>query len=179
MVTTQLITAQELWDLGDRIEPSELIEGELKAMVPPGETHGYLQARLSGLLDNYANEAGFGRAYGEIGYVLQRNPDTVLAPDVSIVSKKRLPELQERFLELAQDVAVEIVSPGNAPGEIERKLAIYLEAGVRSVWTVYPKERKVVIHHPDSAPRVVAGNDTLEDADVLPGCSVTLQRVFE
>jgi Uma2 family endonuclease len=178
MVATHTVTAQELWTLGGKIEPSELIEGELKAMVPPGGEHGFVQVRLGGMLDSYAEQSGFGRAFGETGYVLKRNPDTVLAPDLSVVAADRLPADMTRFLELAPDVAVEIVSPGNAPGEIERKLAIYLEAGVQSVWIVYPAERQLVIHRPTTAPRIVTDDQPLEDAEVLPGFSVTLSRVF-
>lgn len=178
MVTTHPITAQQLWELGSTIEPSELIEGEIKTMVPPGGEHGFVQVRLGGMLDAYADQSTFGRAFGEIGYVLKRNPDTVLAPDLSIVSAARLPVDQSRFLELAPDVAVEIVSPGNPPGEIERKIGIYLESGVRSVWVAYPDERQVIIYRPDAAPRVVAGEQQLEDPDVLPGFAVPLSRVF-
>jgi Uma2 family endonuclease len=178
MVATRPITASELWELGSRIEPSELIEGELKTMTPPGAAHGFVQVRLGGMLDAYAEQSGLGRAFGEIGYVLQKDPDTVLAPHLSVVSSDRLPADLTRFLELAPDLAVEIVSPGNAPGEIERKLAIYLEAGVRSVWVVYPIERQIVIHRPNYAPRVIAGNQPLEDPEVLPGFSAQLSRVF-
>jgi Uma2 family endonuclease len=178
MVATHTITAKTLWELGSSIEPSELIEGELKPMVPPGGEHGRLQAGLIVLLGSSVQESGFGEIFGEIGYVLRRNPDTVLAPDISIVAANRLPADDSGFLELAPDLAIEIVSPGNAPGEIERKVAIYLESGVRSVWVVYPAERQVVIHAPHAAPRIVSGDQTLEDPEILPGFSAPLPSVF-
>jgi Uma2 family endonuclease len=130
------------------------------------------------LLGIWAEQADFGQIFGEAGYVLRRNPDTVLAPDVSLVSAERLPADITRFLELAPDIAIEVVSPSNAPGEIERKLAIYLETGVRSVWIVYPGERQIVMRHPGTPPRVYAGDQALEDPDILPGFSAALSRVF-
>jgi Uma2 family endonuclease len=178
MTATHTITAYELWELGSKIEPSELIEGELREMTPPGGEHGRLQARFAMLLSIWAERAAFGQVFGEVGYILKRNPDTVLAPDVSLVSTERLPADISRFLELAPDVAIEVVSPSNAPGEIERKLAIYLETGVRSVWIVYPAEQQIVIHQPHTAPRVVTGDQLLEDSAVLPGFSASLSRVF-
>ncbi|MBX3070822.1 MAG: Uma2 family endonuclease [Thermomicrobiales bacterium] len=178
MVATYLTTARDLWELGEKIEPSELIEGELKRMVPPAAEHGKVQIRLGGILDAYAEESGIGQAFGEIGYVLSRDPDTVLAPDLSLVAAHRLPGDLSRFLDLAPDLAVEIVSPGNSPGEIERKLAIYLQSGVRSVWILYPPERQIVIHSTGHPPRVLFDHDELDDPEVLPGFSVPVARVF-
>ena len=37
------------------------------------------------------------------------------------------------------DLAVEVFSPGNRPGEMHKKVSEYLEVGTLSVWVVYPE----------------------------------------
>src|SRR5215204_1954689 len=146
MVTSQLLTANDLWSLGDSGENVELIDGELVPMVPPGFDHGMIQIKLGSILLRHVETLSLGKVSGDAGFVLRRSPDTVLGPDLSFIASDRIPLDQTGFLELAPDLAVEIVSPGNPPGEIERELAIYLQAGVRCIWIVYPRERQVVVH---------------------------------
>ena len=43
------------------------------------------------------------------------------------------------------DLAVEVLSPGDRQGTIERKLAMWLETGTRSVWHVNPRHRTVEV----------------------------------
>ncbi len=178
MVATRTITAAELWKLGEVGEHAELIDGEKVAMVPPGGEHGAIQAALILALGMFVTECPIGRVYGEVGYLLTQNPDTVLAPDLSFMGTARIPADQARYLPLAPDLAVEIVSPGDGPGEIERKIAIYLQAGTRLVWVVYPRQRQVVAHAPDRAPQVYAETDRLPGDDVLPGLMLPVATIF-
>lgn len=178
MVATQQLTARDLWNLHDDVEDFELIEGVLLPMSPPGGVHAIVQLRLGSLLRWYADERQCGEVFGEAGFILATNPDTVLAPDLAFVETSRLPEDLTGFLKLAPDLAVEIVSPGNSPGEIERKVAIYLQAGTRMIWVVYTRQRQVVAHIPNEAPRVFTESDELPGGDVLPGLTLPVARIF-
>ena len=179
MVTTRLLTAQDLWNLGDSAEHCELIDGELESVAPPGGEHSFIQANLSSILLQHVRAHKLGRVFGEIGFVLRRDPDTVLGPDISFVATQRLPADQTRFLELAPDLAVEIVSPSNAQWEVHRKLAIYLSTGVKSVWIVYPKQRRVVVHAPDQPPQTFKDGETMTGGEVLSGLSLTVSEIFD
>ncbi len=44
MVTTQLMTAEDLWHIGEASEHAELIDGEIVQMAPPGGEHAIVQA---------------------------------------------------------------------------------------------------------------------------------------
>jgi Uma2 family endonuclease len=178
MVTTQLMTAQDLWQMGEAAEYAELIDGEIVQMAPPNGEHGAIQAALIRAIGNHLERSNLGTAYGEVGYLLRQNPDTVLGPDLSFVAAARVPVDQSRFLALAPDLAVEIVSPSNAPGEIERKVALYLQAGTRMIWVAYPRQRQVVVHTPGEAPRVFTESDELPGGDVLPGLAVPVASIF-
>lgn len=178
LVLTRLYTAEDLWNLAIDEEDFELIEGMLAPMVPPDFRHGTVQANLLYALSFFAGQLSSGRAVGRAGFILQRGPDTVLAPDAAFIAEARWPEDTSRFVELAPDLAVEIISPGNAPGEIERKLAIYLQSGVRAIWIVYPGERQVVVHAPAHPPAVFGETDQIDGGEVLPGLTLPLAEIF-
>ena len=178
MVTTQLMTAQDLWQIGEAGEHTELIDGEIVQMAPPNGEHGAIQAVLILAIGTFLAGTDLGTLYGEVGYVLRQNPDTVLGPDLSFIASARVPTDQARFLPLAPDLAIEIVSPSNTPGEIERKIGIYMQAGTRMVWVVYPRQRQVVAHTPGEAPRVFTDSDELPGGEVLPGLALPIAGIF-
>ncbi|MBX3070781.1 MAG: Uma2 family endonuclease [Thermomicrobiales bacterium] len=179
MVATRQMTAADLWSMQtEDLQDFELIEGELIPMVPPGGTHGRLQISIGAMLHEYVKATRSGTVFGETGFVLDHGEHTVLAPDIAYVSASRLPADQTKYLKLAPEIAVEIISPGNSPGEIERKIAIYLRAGVQLVWVIYPSQRQVVVHSPGEAPRIFGISDILPGDGVLPGFSVPVAEIF-
>lgn len=179
MVTTKQLTATDLWNMpANDLQDYELIEGELIPMVPPGGEHGRLQLRIGGRLQAFVEARVLGQAYGEAGFVLDESEHTVLAPDLAFVAQSRLPNEQRGYLHIAPDLAVEIVSPGNSPGEIERKVAAYLRYGTMLVWVIYPDQRQIVAHSPTGAPRVFTERDILTGDTVLPGFSVPVSEIF-
>ncbi len=178
MVTTQLHTAEDLLALASTEADYELIEGELVPMVPTNFDHGDLQIAIGTLLRTYVDAQDLGRVVGDTGFTFKRSPDTVLAPDLAFVRTERLPLDRSGFPDLAPDLAVEIVSPGNTPGELARKIGIYLDAGVRAVWIVYPSERQLVVHAPAGPPRVFAEGDRVDGGEVIPGLSLSVTDIF-
>ncbi len=73
---------------------------------------------------------------------------------------------------------VEVVSPGDRAGEIEQKVAQWLEAGVRLVWVVYPATRHVVAFRELAHPRVYTDAETIDAEPVLPGFSCPVAEIF-
>ncbi|MCC6944425.1 MAG: Uma2 family endonuclease [Thermomicrobiales bacterium] len=179
MVTTQLRTAKDLWNLGDAAGDIELLAGELTPVTPPDFVHGTMQIKIGAMLLGHVESRQLGKVSGDAGFILERAPDTVLAPDLSFISASRLPDRLTGYIDIAPDLAVEIVSPGNAPGEIERKLAIYLQAGVRCVWIVYPRERQITVYEPDNAPRVYGDSAMVSGAPVLPELTFPAAALFD
>src|SRR5690242_13826463 len=64
----------------------ELDQGRLITMAPPGGEHGRAQHRVGILLFTHAESRGLGEAFAEVGVILRRNPDTVVAPDAAFVA---------------------------------------------------------------------------------------------
>jgi Uma2 family endonuclease len=125
--TTHLMTAEELLHLPDSPYRHELIKGELLTMPPPGFPHGTVTMSLSILLGNYVKQNNLGRVAAEMGYKLETDPDTVLAPDISFIARERVGIRTEGYRSGAPDLAVEVLSPSDRKTQVERKTALWLE----------------------------------------------------
>ena len=139
-----------------------------------GREHGVIANWLAYLLTAYNVEHHLGVvSAAETGFLLARDPDTALGPDVAFVRTERLPQDtdESRLWPVAPDLAVEVYSPGDRAGEMATKVRAYLDAGVQLVWVVYPKRRVVVAHEPAGVERTLGDDDTLDGGSVLPGFS--------
>ena len=135
--------------------------------------------RLERLLEEFVEARGLGEIFGEAGYVLARDPDTVRGPDLSFVSRERLsPFDDERFFSGAPDLAVEILSPSNRSGEMHAKVADYLAAGARLVWVIDPERRLITTYRELLAPRRIGSPEPLDGGDVLAGLVIPLDAIF-
>ena len=174
--TTHLMTAEELMNIDDDSHRHELIKGELLTMPPPGFHHGRISANLIGLLGQFVKVNRLGDICGESGYILERDPDTVLGPDVSFVTKDRS-QRPDGYYSGPPDLAVEVLSPGDRGGKVEHKLSLWLELGTRSVWLVNPRRRTVEVCKPTGERRLFTETDELFD-DTVPGFRVKVSEIF-
>ena len=117
----------------------------------------------------------------ETGFVLQRGPDTVRAPDVSFVSKERMTtdEIPAGFLEMAPDLAVEVVSPSETAPKVQSKVEDWLRAGTRLVWVVYPDKRSLTVYRSLNEVEVLSESGTLDGTPVYPEFSVPVRNLFD
>ena len=177
------MTAEQLMDLPDDGRRRELVDGELREMAPAGFRHGRVAVRIGGRLDEFVRSRKLGAVAGaETGFRLTRQPDTVRAPDVSFIAAHRLPsdeDEQERFLELAPDLVVEVVSPSDRAAEVTEKALAWLDAGVALAWVVYPRQRLVAVYTPGGAVTHVGEGEELDGGEVLPGLRLPVADLFD
>ena len=160
----------------------ELVKGKLYEMALSGGRHGYISANICAILSSYVQSTDLGCVFAaETGFTLQRNPDTVRAPDAAFVAKDRIPpgETPDGYLALAPDLAVEVISPNDRPRAVREKVADWLNAGTRLVWVIYPASRTVAVHRPPGSVEELGEADTLDGADVVPGFTCVLRELFE
>src|SRR5689334_8159708 len=103
-------------------------------MSPSGRKHGRIAARLAWRLGQYVEANGLGEiTIAEAGFLIARNPDTVLVPDVGFISTERAASTSDNdiYWPFAPDLAVEVVSPNDRPGEVKEKVHTWLDAGSR------------------------------------------------
>jgi Uma2 family endonuclease len=157
----------------------ELIDGVLVE-----KTAGYYESMLAVLvariLGDFVERHRLGIVAGEAG-PLKILPHQVRIPDVSFIAWDRFPGgrlPKEPIPALAPDLAVEVLSKGNTPGEMQRKLRDYFQAGVRLVWYMDPQARTVSVYTSVEQCVVIAADQVLDGGDVLPGFQLPLAEFF-
>ena len=180
-----LVTATELPALSSRLslqgKRAELVRGDLIVMTPAGGRHGQVAHRVGLVIGNHVLDRNLGRVFAaETGFLLQRAPDTVRAPDVAFVAADRLStgEIPAGFLEMAPDLAVEVVSPSDSATAVQAKVDDWLRAGTRLVWVVDPATRSVTVHRPASPAAVFPEPSTLDGAPVFFDFNVAVRDLF-
>ncbi|MCA1635166.1 MAG: Uma2 family endonuclease [Acidobacteria bacterium] len=179
--STKLMTAEELRKLPKDGFRYELVEGELKQMSPSGTEHGAVIFNLSILLGQHLKANNLGQGFGaETGFKIDSNPDTVRAPDIAFVRRERIPPtgIPKNFWEIAPDLVVEVVSPGDTFEEVEEKVAQWLAAGTSAVWVVNPKRRSVSVYRSMTDVERLSEADELEGREVVPGFRCKVSEIF-
>jgi len=179
----KLLTAEEFSRRPELLDGSreELVRGKVVTMPAPGFRHGQVTVQIASILKSYVTGKRIGHVLAETGVRTERQPDTVRGPDVSFWSYKRVPKSAKivGYPEVAADLCIEIRSPSNTLRKLQRKTTEYLQAGVRMVWIVDPKEESVTVYRlPDQGVKR-SGDQVIDGEDVLPGFSCPASRFFE
>jgi Uma2 family endonuclease len=180
MPPATLMTADELLRVNLPDKRTELVKGVLVVREPAGYRHGEVTMNLAAAIHAFARPRSLGRVLAaETGFKLFSNPDTVRAPDVAFIRSERVPVPPSTgFPAMAPDLAVEVLSPHDRPGEVLEKVGDWLNAGVRLVWVVDPMRSVARIYRLDGTESLLAAADALEGEDVLPGFCCRLAEVL-
>ena len=175
-----LMTADELLRTSMPDKRTELVRGVLIVREPAGSTHGRVAMNLGIELGVHVKATGAGQVFAaETGFKLATNPDTVRAPDIAFVRRERMPPPDwAGYPALAPDLVVEVLSPGDRPGEVLAKVADWLSAGVRLVWVVDPERRLARVYRHDGSETIVTADGALDGEDVLPGFTCPLASIL-
>jgi Uma2 family endonuclease len=180
--STHLVTAEELARLPDDGYRYELVEGRLVRMSPVNLDHGRIVMRIGFLLSRHLEQHPVGIVGAEVGFKLATNPDTVRGPDIAFVRNERLPSPEDRrgFVKGPPDVAIEVLSPDDRPGEVRAKTEEYLAKGTPLVFVVDPHRQTATISRPGTD-RVILESETdiVDLSDVILGFSCQLREIFQ
>ncbi|MHC4938155.1 MAG: Uma2 family endonuclease [Planctomycetota bacterium] len=172
-MSAEITTADQLLK-AQHLGRCELVRGEFRQLIPPSFEHGRVTMRLGRRLANHVEPRGAGIVVaGDPGFWLERDPDTVRAPDIAFVAAHRPAGPKRGYYEGPPDLAVEVLSPDDRPGAVREKVAEWLEAGTREVWVVDPINRTVTIN----GARTLHEDDVLTSA-LLPGLELAVREIF-
>src|SRR6266699_270101 len=145
--TTTLMTFQQFERLPDEPNKLELIDGELIRMPPAFTKHMRITLRIFKILDDALPRLqGKGRArdlgevFHETGYLIGSN---WVIPDVGITHAG---QTENKYLEGAPALAVEVVSKANTAKMMQRKIKLYMQNGAREVWVLYPRTESAAVY---------------------------------
>jgi Uma2 family endonuclease len=178
-IATKSITADELLMMGD-IGRCELMYGEIVMMSPAGAEHGVVALRFGRFLASFVEDHDLGVVFAaETGFVLERDPDVVRAPDASFVRKERIKgNITKNYFEGAPDLAVEVNSPGDSRREVTDKVNMWLVRGASVVWVADTATTTVTIHRVGKKPQKLSASDEIHGEPLLPGFVLPLAKVF-
>lgn len=179
---THLMTAEEYALQASTAAPTELVQGEIVETNLPVPRHGQICSRLNRILGSFVDEHRLGHLVAnDAGIVTERNPDTVGGADFWYVSYDRIPPgpLPSHYLTVAPEIVLEVLSPPDRPAAVLRKVAEYLDAGVRVVCLLDPQNETVRLYFPDREEQLFSAADDLTLEPHLPGFRVAVARLFE
>ncbi|HEX7378447.1 MAG TPA: Uma2 family endonuclease [Pirellulales bacterium] len=166
----------EIEEREDRL--CELVEGVLVEKTV-GYEESCLAAELIALIRNFVKPRKLGKVSSSDG-MMRLFPGLIRIPDAAFVSWERYSKRRgsRKVPDLVPDLAVEVLSEGNTPQEMSRKLDDYFNAGVRLVWFVDPRRRVVEVFSGKKSAKTLGEHETLTGGRVLPGFALPLQELF-
>ena len=108
-------------------------------------------------------------------------PACTIVPDLSFVRADRLPQdgIGPGLLNVAPDLAVEVLSPSESASTLEERLDDYAFAGTHLLWVVDPVRRTVTLIAANAPVRWLREGDTLDGGIPIPGFSCQVSDIFD
>lgn len=179
----------------------ELVRGELRVMPPPKGEHGLVETAILEEIGLYLRERAHalgwtrqqGRtarnrlvgfvAGGEFGvqFAVPDDPNQIRGADGVYVPAMQLASVDwngKDYFPAAPYLVIEVISPSERADDVAEKVQDYLAGGAHRVWCVYAERRAVHIHDADAPTRVVRGEGSLTDDELLPGFALPLHLIF-
>ena len=183
-VATKPMTAEEFYEWSDRPENEdklfELERGEIIELSRAGRRHGLVCANVAGILGNFASRRKHGYVCSNhTPVVVERNPDSVRGPDVLYFDDaKKFEDVDEKYGETPPLLAVEVLSPNDTVGKMNRRIREQLLFGARVVWLLDPEARNVTVYRLGQDYGVVEEAEELDGGDVLPDFRCKVAEFF-
>jgi Uma2 family endonuclease len=175
------MTAEELLVYPHNHMRLELVNGELRTTPPSGVEHGVLAVNVTVPVALHVRANRLGILVGaETGFIVSRDPDTVLAPDFGFISQDRIPStgVPRGFWPGVPDLAVEVISPNDIYTEVQEKVEEWLTAGCRMVWVINPRRLTLTVYRSLTDIVILTRHDTINGHDVLPGFLCPVADIF-
>lgn len=157
----------------------EFIRGRIVQKVSPNLHHSLIATRLASRINDFAEPAGLAVALVELRCSFAGES---YVPDLSVFVPQRLPldengEYAERA-DVAPDLSIEIVSPGQTVAKLSARINRCLAKGVRSGWLIQPRQRRVFVFEPDGSVDELPLDAVIDGSPVLPGFHLPVVELF-
>ena len=120
-------------------------------------------------------------------FLMNSNPNqinTAFIPDVSFIQRQNLSKIWDIHLPFPStpDFAIEVISPNEDAGYIQRKAGTYLEKGTQQVWIVYPDTKEIHQYQSNQTPETIhefREGDIVEFPDLFPNLKINVTDIFQ
>ena len=186
-VEAKKLTYEDYLALPEMEQPYEIIDGELTMTPAPAVKHQWVLANLTRLLDGHVRSRKLGMLlFSPLDVLICRDPLCTRQPDLLFISTERQKAggedvLEMQALEVAPDLVIEILSPGNTRRDVVDKLEDYRSIGVGEAWLVSPEAQTIEVTSLLPEGMEVAGlfgaGMTIH-SEVLPDFALSVNEVF-
>ncbi|OKH28782.1 Uma2 family endonuclease [Chroogloeocystis siderophila] len=154
--------------------------GEIVMTPPTGWGTGKKNTQLIKQLAIWAERKQTGVAFdSSTGFELPN--EAIRSPDAAWVKQERIDVLNpdpDKFLPLASDFVVELMSASDNIEATQAKMQEYCDNGVRLAWLIDPKNQCVEIYRQGQPVELLNSPVSLSGEDVLPGFVLDLQNIL-
>jgi Uma2 family endonuclease len=161
----------------------EVVDGQVVENPPMGARESILASFLLGLISPIARSNRLGRAVNETLFMIDPVRKLKRRPDVAFVSADRWSLNRQvpatETWDVVPDLTVEVISESNSANAVARKIEEYFQAGVRSVWVIYPSTNKIYVYSSPAQVRILQLGDELDGDRIIPGFHIPLSALFE
>ena len=195
------VTVAEFMDLPDDGNRHELVRGEVRVMPPSKGEHGFVETAITEAIGRYLYDRAISLGWelrqglgardrlvgrvggGELGlrFAVPDDPNMVRGADGVYVPPEQLAEVSwdgREYFPAVPALVIEVISATDRADQVNEKIQDYLDGGARRVWCVYPEQRRVHMHDAHVPTRVVRGESSLTDDELLPGFALPLNLIF-
>jgi Uma2 family endonuclease len=160
----------------------ELYEGRLIRMPGPAGAHAVVQRNFFRVLDRFLEEQHLGGLFDTMCFNLPMPNKTeyLLCPDMSFVQPVRYLNAKRRgaYRIVAPDLVIEVASSRDSHLQMGNKAEVYMRAGVRLLWVVWPDEASIDVWQPGETLVTLKANDPLDGGAVIPGFTAPVSAFF-
>lgn len=158
----------------------ELIGSELLITPSPTTKHQMISERLGYKLRTFISK----NRLGEIFYApcdVYLDEENVVQPDIMFISKERLNIIEERNVQGAPCITIEIISERSAYRDMVQKKKLYARFGIKEYWIVIPEEESIEVYSLENGIyqlyKTYRKDETLESRK-LKGLEIELSDMF-
>lgn len=176
-----LLTADDLLAMPDDDKCYELVKGELVEMPLPGFMDAFVAAQFVVPFGTFVEQHNLGIVTGGPGIFIERDPDTVRAPDCAFISYQRITmPLPDRgyVFGLIPDLAVEVVSVDYPVADAQARAQMWLDAGVRLALAAHIATREIISYGDDGTVQRFGIGDEFNCEPVLAGFTCPVADIF-
>lgn len=180
-VTYSLKAFMDLCKLNPELDFERNADGSVIIVTPPVGGSGRRSGQVYGQLFVWAMNDGSGEPFdASTGFTLPNG--AVRSPDASWISSKRWDALseeqQDTFTNLAPDFVAEVRSKSDKLTTLRKKMAEYIQQGVRLGWLIDPITKTVEIYRASQPPQRFENLKTLRAGSELPGFVLDLKPIW-
>ncbi len=160
-----------------KYERWEYVDGHAVPFVPGGLRHSRTMAACGASLDRFvpARPGCYAAMRLHCRLEVDGEPRFRL-PEIAVVLDDDSTE--ERYLDRAPDLVVEIRSPDDSVSALSRKMDEYFANGARLGWLVLPEEKSVLVFAPEGRVRTAVEGDVLDGGNLLPDLKLPVEELF-